>query len=268
MGALTSTRKRNDEVISLRSGNPHNSSWPDFLSSKRLRLSSMNQVKDQPLTSKGTFTRVLRYPDFTLSRPRKVHAPVKSQRFGPSTSLNRDLSQVSRASIGIESFEKEEDLAMGITLSKVAKYKKTMQEGLNSLRVLNKLKEVIDLVDNEGQKEIDSEDLSIKEIHALPFSSAANPQESIVSELSNGNAVSVEGKGNMLSLVSVESDDDIEVLSKSAFKKLLHETNKRDTKLAQITSDIKLYEDRLSLQQMRPTKKAEVFAYVSMVLLR
>ncbi|XP_030512003.1 ubiquitin-like-specific protease ESD4 [Rhodamnia argentea] len=259
MGGL-SNRKRGDEFSSLSNRQPNLHRSPDFHVSKRPRLfSSMQQSPGRAVSSNSAVSRISRYPEATSKLHREVHAPVRTSKFGSSSSV-----------LGRGSSDKEEYSSdyMGNVLDK---YKKAKASALRTLRYLTK-KEVIDLVDEEPGKEIASPDSSIEEIDGFEdgrersvvsgsrskdeYQVAGNAQESMVSELSNWN-VGMENAEKRLDRLSLNADG-LEVLSKSAYQKLLEDAKRRDAKLGNLDFEIKLHEEkRLLFQELRPARKPD-----------
>lgn len=304
MGALTSSRKRNDECLNLGCREPRVDSQ-EFQSSKRLKSSS--SPPEGFISSRSTISRVSWYPEAASRLHREVHAPVRPHKFGsfPALSQSRATTSTARGVRGEES----SGFKMGNTLG----YKPEMvnRSALGSLRSY-KVNEVIDLVDDEPQKEVAvSEDSSAeaiedhepqkevaarrlrqviglvgdepqKELAVSDGSSlqeigvddgsesadevAANLQESVVSELSNGHRVVADKTEELLVPISLDGDDDdLEVFSKHAYQRLLEESHRRrDLKLLGLESQIKYNQEKLSLLhlELAPEKPEEVMTYI------
>ncbi|PKI65095.1 ubiquitin-like-specific protease ESD4 [Punica granatum] len=258
MGALTSSRKRNDEFLNPGSRQPHINT-PEFQSSKRVKLSL--STPDRSVSSRSTVSRVSRYPDAAPRLRREVHAPVRPQKFGSFTALSQfgASTGTARGTAG----EGYRGFTMGNVLSD--NYEKVKKSALESLRYFNGT-EVIELADEEPRKEVAvSEDSSVETIGADNWLKgtkkvATNLQDSVISELSDGNVVGVEKAEEMLVSTSLDRDDnEFEVLSKSAYQKLLEEVRRRhDPKIKDLEFEIQFQSERLSfIQLQRPPKEPE-----------
>ncbi|XP_030460073.1 ubiquitin-like-specific protease ESD4 [Syzygium oleosum] len=264
MGGLTINRKRGDEFSSLSSGGrPKLHRSPDFHASKRpRRFPPMQQSPGRAVPSKSAVSRISRYPEATSELRREVHAPVRASKFGTSASVS------GRISFGNEEYGGSDIMGNRLT----SKYNRAKASALRALRYLTREKEVIDLVEEEPREVIASPDSSVEEIDGLGDGrersvvsgsrrkdenrAAGYAQESVVSELSNGN-VGMETAEKMLDMLSLNPDD-LEVLSKSAYQKLLEDARRRDAKLGNLDFEIKLHEEKRSLlQELRPAKKSD-----------
>ncbi|KAF7851500.1 hypothetical protein BT93_L3785 [Corymbia citriodora subsp. variegata] len=263
MGALTTNRKRGDEFWSLSNGEPKLRGSPGSHASKRPRLfSPMQQSPGRAVSSKSAVSRISRYPEATSKLHREVHAPVRTSKFGSSNS-----ALLGRSSFGKEEYSSDR---MGNIMYN---YNKAKASALGALRYFTNEKELIDLVDDETGKEVASPDSSIEEIDGLEYGRersvvsgsrskdenqvATNVQESIVSELSNGNA-GMENAEKMFDMLSLNAANDPEILSKSAYQKLLENAKRRDAKLGNLNFEIRLHEEKRSLfQELRPVKKPD-----------
>ncbi|KAI6684089.1 hypothetical protein NL676_030002 [Syzygium grande] len=236
MGGLTINRKRGDEFSSLSSGGrPKLHRSPDFHASKRpRRFPPMQQSPGRAVPSKSAVSRISRYPEATSELRREVHAPVRASKFGSSASVS------GRISFGNEEYGGSDFMGNRLT----SKYNRAKASALRALRYLTRETEVIDLGRrNLGRRKDENR-------------AAGYAQESVVSELSNGD-VGMETAEKMLDMLSLDPDD-LEVLSKSAYQKLLEDARRRDAKLGNLDFEIKLHEEKRSLlQELRPPKKSD-----------
>lgn len=187
---------------------------------------------------------------------------MRATKFGSSASVS------GRISFGNEEYGGSDFMGNRLT----SKYNKAKASALRALRYLTREKEVIDLVEEEPREVIASPDSSVEEIDRLGDGREVSvvsgsrrkdenravgyAQESVVSELSNGN-VGMETAEKMLDMLSLNPDE-LEVLSKSAYQKLLEDARRRDAKLGNLDFEIKLHEEKRSfLKELRPAKKTD-----------
>ncbi|KAL5541864.1 hypothetical protein UlMin_009574 [Ulmus minor] len=247
MGALTSNRKRGDEFRNLNHAYPSLNS-PNFQTSKKPRFSFMQKSPERSvLSSNSAVARVSRYPEAKPPLPR-IHAPCSTRKFGSITSSrNRDWSPKTCGSSQKEAGD------MGNILSSKLKEAKSLAFG--ALRFWKKEKEVIEL-DDEVEDGKASDDSSIEVVEVIEDDGQERTPEAngVVPSLQNVAGSSIEPAQKMFGSLSINRE--IDVSDVSAYKKLLEEAERRNSKLRQIDFDIKLAEKRWSgFQALRPAKK-------------
>ncbi|KAI4364440.1 hypothetical protein MLD38_020532 [Melastoma candidum] len=282
MGALTSNRKRHDGFLSLHNGRDFCHLYsPEFRAFKKPRL-EVSIRSPEPLKEVQhvrTASRVSQYPEVGSRLRRENLGPVRSTKFG-------SLLPVMCREKGWE-----RDDGMGNFLT--AQYNIVKASAFGTLRFLGggKEKQVIDLVDEDGNERTKRKasekvpvviDLCVEEIGGAEVVAETDErgrsvvsgsdyklkdrdvaimgnvgQESMVSELTDGDMTGLKDAEKTFGSLSL-SKDGVEVLSKSAYKKLLEEAQRRDARLGFLESQIKFNEEKWSsLQELRPVRKAE-----------
>ena len=257
MGALTSNRKRGDECLSFNCAHP-SPNLPNFQSSKRPRLSHVNQSPNQLIvSSKSAGSRLSRYPDIKPPLPR-VHAPCRTQKFGSFRGV-------------------PEERSMGNVLSYHLDKAKNVTFG--AFRYSSKDKEVIEL-DKEVEDDRVSEDSSIEEVVAIVEDDQEGPSvvdygqeldtkmvdcgtqathplaSSVVSDLTTttNTAFKEDSAGKMLDSLSLNREAGVP--SKAAYKLLIESVERRTPKLKHLDVQIDfLWKKRYMLESLRPQKK-------------
>ncbi|KAI4378929.1 hypothetical protein MLD38_016346 [Melastoma candidum] len=282
MGGLTSNRKRHDEFLSLHNGRDFCHLYsPEFRAFKKARfgVSIRSPEPQKEVQHVRTVSRVLQYPEVGSRLRRENLGPVRSTKFG---SL---LPVMSREN------GRERDDSMGNFL--MAQFNRAKASAFGTFRFLGgeKEKQVIDLVDEDGNERTRRKgceevpvvvDLCVEEIGGAEVVEETDErgrsagsgsdyklkdrdvaimgnvgQESVVSELTNGNMTGLKDAEKMLGFLSL-SKDGVEVLSKSAYKKLLEDAQRHDARIDFLDSQIKFNEEKWSsLQELRSGRKAE-----------
>ncbi|XP_048428280.1 ubiquitin-like-specific protease ESD4 [Pyrus x bretschneideri] len=264
MGALTSNRKRGDECLSFSCAHP-SPNLPNFQSSKRPRLSHVNQSPNQLIvSSKSASSRLSRYPDIKPPLPR-VHAPCRTQKFGSF----RGLSPKTR---GVP-----EERSMGNVPSN--RLDKAKNAAFDAFRYSSKDKEVIEL-DKEVEDDRVSEDSSIEEVVAIEEDDQEGPSvvdygqeldtkmvdygtqathpsaSSVVSDLTTttNTAFKEDSAGKMLDSLTLNREAGVP--SKAAYKLLIESVERRAPKLKYLDVQIDFHwKKRSMLESLRPQKK-------------
>ena len=279
MGALTSNRKRGDECFSLNHTllSPYSQDLDrriDTHISKKPRVSSMQQSSDPAVSWRSTASRIQRYPEPTAKLRREVHAPCRVLKFGFGASSNRE----SRVRTG----EGDEKVGLGIMGNVLSsRYEQAKNSAILVLRYFRKDKEVID-VENEGVEDVASEDSSIEEIEVVEDGregrSVVSDERSRgadgagvpdIQELeaknvgrrlweSSSSGVTEFSNGNLKMLDSLTLRETDVGLGVPPHKKWLDSAEKRNSKLRDLSFQIKFLEaQRYTLHELRPAKKPE-----------
>ncbi|KAK4786905.1 hypothetical protein SAY86_010738 [Trapa natans] len=289
MGALTSSRKRNEECLNSGCRQPRMCS-PEFQSSKRVKFS--RGAPEWSSSSWSIISRISWYPKAASSLHREVHAPVRSRKFGffasfdqfkGTTSTTRGIRGEERSGSKIgyivgHMLGKKPEKLDGSTLADDEPQKVVVMSEDSTVEAIEdqepqkqvsgrSLRQVIDLVDDEPPKAlVASDDSSSEEIGIVGVSKSANVvganlQESVVTELSHGLRGMVDKMEEVLVPTSLDrGGDDSEILSKQAYQKLLEESHRRhDPKLTELEFQIKHNLEKLSLLHLEriPEKPEE-----------
>ncbi|CAA7057549.1 unnamed protein product [Microthlaspi erraticum] len=259
MGAVAINRKRSEETFNFNQQSTGNFRHSPYLQApKRRRFSSgiMSEDSGKPASSSNpTISRISKYPDAKAPLRREIHAPSRGfLRFGPSSRS----SSIAKPNDDCEN----DDFSRGSFFFR--KYDIAKRTALDALRFLKKDKELIDLVDDEPEKEAVSVDSSVEELvvidcddeeEKLVEEKKKNLQPSSASDIGNGKSkLRVDDTSSMMDSLSLGREmTTTDASSLEAYKKLMQSAERRDSKLEALSFEIVLNEKRMSqLRQSRP----------------
>ncbi|WOH15916.1 hypothetical protein DCAR_0935463 [Daucus carota subsp. sativus] len=268
MGAFTSNRKRGVDFkfSSFQFHQPNSWLRSDNHVTKKLKFAEPMgtlDVLESGSASKNAANRLHQYPSGINLIRRQVHAPCGNNRFGRSRVVNGNVSR-----------REDYDALEGLD-DKYYMYEKTKNEALDSLRLVGKGKEVIDVDDYvEKEKGNGWEDLSVEDVEFVEIGKESWREDegkmmdidrttgdrsfqpscsSVVSEdLPNANLKS-ESAGKVLDVVPMERG--FGMPHEPVYRKLYESAGKRNKKLDDINFQIKLNTKSLSTLKLRPPAK-------------